>query len=154
VNGPYPLAIIKRGTISGTHPIDPSKKAVMILLDGYNNPGFSGGPIVYRDLNQNGVVLKLLGVVSGFIPEVVPAMEKRDIKSAASASDAAKEQPWRIRQKPDRSYFEYVDNGTYVPLNTGIVEGFLIDPAIDLIHTHPIGPEAKNLPSSSPTPPK
>jgi hypothetical protein len=150
VNGPYPLAIIKRGTISGTHPIDPSKKAAMILLDGYNNPGFSGGPIVYRDLNQSTVVLKLLGVVSGFIPEVVPAMEKHAIQSPASAGEAAKEQPWRIRENLDGSYFDYVDNGTYVSLNTGIVQGFVIDPAIDLIRKHPIGPEAKSLPMAPP----
>jgi len=68
-NGPYPLAIIKRGTISGSVPLDPSKKANEILLDGYNNPGFSGGPIVYRDLNQSSVVMNVIGVVSGLYPK-------------------------------------------------------------------------------------
>ena len=43
-NGPYPLALVKRGIISGIVPIDVPKKASMLFLDGYNNPGFSGRP--------------------------------------------------------------------------------------------------------------
>ena len=150
VNGPYPFAIIKRGTISGSLGIDPSKKAVLILLDGYNNPGFSGGPIVYRDLNQGGFAMKLIGVVSGFRPEVVPVMKEHDIKSPSDAGDAAKAQPWKIQKRADGTYFEYVDNGTYVALNTGIVTGFMLEPAIDLIRKHPIGPEVKDLPGNQP----
>jgi hypothetical protein len=150
VNGPYPLAIIKRGTISGMVTVDPSKKAVQILLDGYNNPGFSGAPIVYRDLNQSAVVMKLVGVVSGFRPEVVPVVKEHDIRSPEDAGDAAKAQPWKIGRRANGSYFEYVDNGTYVALNTGIVQGFVIEPAIDLIRQHPVGPEAKDLPGNRP----
>jgi Trypsin-like peptidase domain len=151
-NGPYPLAIIKRGTISGTYNTqDPTKVANAILLDGYNNPGFSGGPIVYRDLNQNNVLMKLVAVVSGFLPEVVPVMKEHDISSPANAEKAAKAQPWRIRKRADGSYFEYVDNGTYVPLNTGIVIGYFVQPAIDLIRAHPIGPEARDLPGNRPS---
>lgn len=149
-NGPYPLAIIKRGTISAIVTLDRSKKAVQILLDGYNNPGFSGAPIVYRDLNQGPVVMNLAGVVSGFLPEVVPVMKEQDIRSPEGAGDAPKAQPWRIQRRADGSYFEYVDNGTYVTLNTGIVQGFLIEPAIDLIRQHPVGPEAKDLPGNQP----
>jgi hypothetical protein len=152
VNGPYPLAIIKRGTISGQREIDRSKKAVVILLDGYNNPGFSGGPIIYRDLNQGGVVLKLAGVVSGFMPEVVPVLKKHGIRTPADAGDAAKSQPWRIQQNSDGSYFEYIDTDTSVSLNTGIVSGFMIEPAVDLIRKHPIGPDAKDLPGNRPQP--
>ncbi len=144
-NGPYPLAIIKRGTISGTVDVDQSKKAKLILLDGYNNPGFSGGPIVFRDLNQGSVVMNLIGVVSGFIPEVVPAMRKRDIKSPVDAEDAAKAQPWRIVKRENGTYFEYVETGSYVALNAGIVKGYIIQPAIDLIRQHPDGPQVKDL---------
>ena len=148
VNGPYPLAMIKQGAISGTVDLDPRKKAVLILLDGYNNPGFSGGSIVYRDLDQSRYILKLVGVVSGFVPEVVPVMKEHDIKSPANAGNAAKAQPWKIQRRDNGTYFEYVENGTYVSLNTGIVQGFLIAPAIDLIRQHPIGPEAKDLPGN------
>jgi hypothetical protein len=150
-NGPYPLAIVKRGTIAGTIPIDIKKKAGMVLLDGYNNPGFSGGPIVYRDFSQSTYVMKLIGVISGFVPEIVPAMVQHDINKKEDASPVAKSQPWRISQHPNGKYFEYVDNGTYVTLNTGIVQGFGIDPAIDLIRQHPIGPLAQDLPLGQPT---
>lgn len=149
-NGPYPLALIKRGTISGVVPIDVQKKASMLLLDGYNNPGFSGGPIVFRDFGESGYVMKVLGVVSGFIPEVVPSMNEHDIATPANAGAAAKSEPWRIRQRKNKTYFEYVDNGSFVALNTGIVQGYAIAPAIDLIREHPIGPEVKDLPGNNP----
>ena len=150
VNGPYPLAIIKRGIFSGSVVLDKTKKSTLMLLDGYNNPGFSGAPIVYRDLNQGGVVMKLAGVVSGFVPEVVPVMKQNDIKSPLDASDAAKQQPWKIQRRTNGTYFEYVENGTYVSLNTGIVRGFFIGPAIDLIRLHAVGPEVKDLPGNQP----
>ena len=140
VNGDYPFPFIKRATISSTQNIDLSKKAIMVLLDGYNNPGFSGGPIVYRYYYAQGMVMKALGVVSGFIPEVVPVTKKHELKSPADASPEVKAQPWRIQQNPDKSWFEYQDSGNFVALNTGIVQGYLIAPAINVIHAHPIGP--------------
>jgi hypothetical protein len=150
VNGPYPLAIIKRGTFSGQVELNKTRKATVILLDGYNNPGFSGGPIVYRDFDQPGYVMKLAGVVSGFIPEVVPTMKEHNIASPSNAASGSKSQPWRIVKRSNGTYFEYVESGTYVALNTGIVRGFFIDPAIDLIRQHPIGPVVKDLPGNNP----
>jgi hypothetical protein len=147
VNGPYPLALIKRGTLSGQVPVGPTN---MILLDGYNNPGFSGGPIVFHDSNRPGYVMDVIGVISGFIPDVVPTMKQHDIKSPADASKEAKMQPWKVQQRSDGTYFEYVENGSYVALNTGIVRGFFIQPAIDLIRLHPIGPPARDLPGNNP----
>jgi Trypsin-like peptidase domain len=149
-NGPYPLAVIKRATISAVIPIDRAKKEALVLLDGYNNPGFSGGPIVYRDLNQSTVVLKLVGVISGFEPEVVPVLTEHDIRSPAEAGDAAKAQPWKIKQRSNGTYFEYVDTDKYVALNTGIVTGYTIEPAVSLIRKHPIGPTTKDLPGNQP----
>ena len=49
-NWPYPLALIKKGMISG---LLYEKGVGTLLLDGHNNPGFSGGPIVYRDLDRS-----------------------------------------------------------------------------------------------------
>jgi hypothetical protein len=146
LNGPYPLALIKHGTISGSIAPDQNKEAGMLLLDGYNNPGFSGGPIVFRDFDQPGYQMDVVAVVSGFIPETVPVLKKHDIKSPAEASEEAKAQPWKIQRKADGSYFEYIENGTYVPLNTGIVEGYVLLPAITLIRQHPIGPLVKDMP--------
>ena len=149
-NGSYPLAIIKKGIISGTITENADKKAVVVLLDGYNNPGFSGGPIVYRDLNQSGVVMNLVGVVSGFLPEVVPVMTKHEIASRDAAGEAAKAQPWKIVKRDNGTFFEYVDTRRYVALNTGIVTGYKIAPALDLIRQHPIGPRSVDLPGNQP----
>jgi hypothetical protein len=143
--GTYPIAIIKRGTISASIPMDISRKKSTILLDGENNPGFSGGPIVFRDLNKSQFVLNLAGVVSGFIPEVVSVMKRNGIKSPDDAGNKAKAEPWRIQKGADGTYFEYVDTDVYVPLNTGIVIGYTIAPAIDLIRQHPMGPVVKDL---------
>lgn len=148
VNGPYPIALIKRGTVSSIEKINPVGNATRILLDGYNNPGFSGGPIVYRDMDKPGYVMGVIGVIAGFIPEVVPTMEKHDIPSPADASETAKSQPWRIQHRANGTWFEFVDTDKFVALNTGLVVGFGIQPAIDLIRQHPIGPEAKNIRSN------
>jgi hypothetical protein len=151
INGPYPLPVIKRGTISGKVDLDRSKKASLLLLDGYNNPGFSGGPIVFRDLNQPSFVMSAVGVISGFQPEVVPVMKQQNIKSPTDASDSAKTQPWMIQRRTDGSYFEYIATGNFLSLNTGIVRGFFIDPAVDMIRKHPIGPVTKDLPDNQPS---
>jgi S1-C subfamily serine protease len=53
---------IKRGTMSA---IDGSKPdAVVLYIDGFNNPGFSGGPIVYWDFGKRGY--GIVGVVQGY----------------------------------------------------------------------------------------
>ncbi len=56
------LLFIKRGTMSAsdaTH-LD----AVILYIDGFNNPGFSGGPILYWDFNER--AYKIAGVVMGY----------------------------------------------------------------------------------------
>lgn len=141
VNGDLPLPFIKRATYSGTIPLDVAKRSVLILLDGYNNPGFSGGPVVYKNPFSQSWDYKLLAVVSGFQPDVTEVMRKQRIKTRDEASQDAKEQPWRINAEPDGSLFEYLGTGNYVALNTGIIRAFAIFPAIDLIQKHPVGPK-------------
>jgi hypothetical protein len=58
--------------------------------------------------------------------------------------------PWKIRKRNDGTYFEYVDSGTFVALNTGIVQGFFMEPAIVLIRQHPLGPVVNDLPGNRP----
>ena len=53
---------IKRGTMSAIVSTDP--KAVILYIDGFNNHGFSGGPIVYWDFTDRRY--KIIGVVQGF----------------------------------------------------------------------------------------
>ena len=59
-NGDY--AFVKRGTMSA---IDASnQEATVFYIDGFNNPGFSGGPIIYWDFATR--TYRILGVVQGY----------------------------------------------------------------------------------------
>jgi S1-C subfamily serine protease len=62
-NGQLPqLPFIKRGTMSAMDSSD--LDAVLLYIDGFNNPGFSGGPIVYWDFGSR--AYRILGVVQGY----------------------------------------------------------------------------------------
>lgn len=56
------IPFIKRGTISAINHNDPN--AVIVYIDGFNNPGFSGGPILYCDFHK--LAYGLLRVVNGY----------------------------------------------------------------------------------------
>ena len=53
---------IKRGTMSAIDTTNPD--AIVIYIDGFNNPGFSGGPIVFWDFSKH--TYEILGVVKGY----------------------------------------------------------------------------------------
>lgn len=64
LNNYFPLPFIKKGILSTWVGI--GKEATKILyIDGINNEGFSGGPIVFYD--QNSKTLKIAGVISGYM---------------------------------------------------------------------------------------
>ena len=58
----WPLPLVKKATVSALYP-----REGMIMLDGHNNPGFSGGPIVrsYATATPQTVI----AVVSGYLPD-------------------------------------------------------------------------------------
>lgn len=56
------LPFIKRGTMSAIDSSNP--RAVVVYIDGFNNPGFSGGPIMYWNFKKN--AYRILGVVQGY----------------------------------------------------------------------------------------
>lgn len=59
----FPLPLVKKATVSCLMENDP-----LFFLDGHNNPGFSGGPVVFGDSNE----MKVAGVVSGYRFEEKP----------------------------------------------------------------------------------
>ena len=76
VGFPYEYDCILGMYPGGNMPIPFVKKACMsailqdgtgtILLDGINNPGFSGSPVCYKKVGPNEKNMRILGVVSGY----------------------------------------------------------------------------------------
>ena len=65
------IPLIKHGYISADMPCsafdrDAASDDNLLLLDGFNNPGFSGGPVIIHDLSAPDRALKVIGVISGF----------------------------------------------------------------------------------------
>jgi len=58
INHGFPFPLVKKATLAALQ--DP-----IIFLDGHNNPGFSGGPIIYWDHQLK--MQKVLGIVTGYI---------------------------------------------------------------------------------------
>lgn len=56
------MAFVKRGSMSAMDGKDPD--AVILYIDGINNKGFSGGPIVYFDFNKR--EYRIIGIVQGY----------------------------------------------------------------------------------------
>ena len=61
LNAGFPMPLVKRATVSAMY-----TESGWMLLDGHNNPGFSGGPVVRR---WNGREQVVVGVVSGYRSE-------------------------------------------------------------------------------------
>jgi hypothetical protein len=136
-----PIAFIKKGIMSArTHSAQAHEEGVSkIFIDGHNNPGFSGGPIVFRDLNRNDVVYKVAGVVSNYPSEITPVLKPEQItREQVTPEDRAL---GRILELKDGRIFKLNDIGVVVQSNTGMVEGHDIQHALDLIHKNPIGPK-------------
>jgi hypothetical protein len=134
VNGLYPIAFIKKAIMSAQKN---ENGAGTIFLDGHNNPGFSGGPIVYRDLNRSDFIYKVAGVVSGFRHDITPVLKPEEIKpEQVKPEDIAQA---RLIRKDGR-LFRLNDTDEMVKFNTGIVIGYDIKHALDIIGQNPIGP--------------
>jgi hypothetical protein len=56
------LPFMKRGTMSAIDGTNPD--AVVYYIDGFNNPGFSGGPIIFWNFDRH--VYQIIGVVKGY----------------------------------------------------------------------------------------
>jgi hypothetical protein len=66
--GGHPVAFVKRAIVSA---IITKGGTSTIYLDAHNNPGFSGGPVAYRDASGQ---LYIIGVVSAYRVERRPIM--------------------------------------------------------------------------------
>ncbi|WP_165835932.1 S1 family peptidase [Marinifilum breve] len=62
-NNGYPAPFVKKGIISA---VLKDGDAVLVCLDGHNNPGFSGGPVVINNPSGLKHRMKIIGIVSGY----------------------------------------------------------------------------------------
>lgn len=73
INHGFPLPFIKKATLSKT-------EDRLFYLDGHNNPGFSGGPIIFWNYETS--KHQVLGVISRYIPQfgkVASVEDSRDL---------------------------------------------------------------------------
>lgn len=81
-NGEY-LPLVKEGTFSGLDNSDPEE--MVYYVDGFNNPGFSGGPLVYIDNATH--AWRICAVVQGYKPESIKTRVKgQDIDTGLLAN--------------------------------------------------------------------
>jgi len=123
INGWFWSPFVKRCTLSG---IMPRSDVTIFVLDGINNLGFSGGPVI----TQKDGSIQVFAVVSGFHPEplqVLPAPEPGQTyipPPPPLPGQSSRSQPRQI-----------------VESNSGLILAYDISPAIKAIRANPIGPQ-------------
>jgi hypothetical protein len=133
-----PLPFSKRAALSLNYW---NGKADTMYFDGYNNHGFSGAPVLFKDpldTRPNRSHYFVGGVVSGFIPELVKTANWR---RSRQNEDVSRIEQWRVEKRADGFTYILEDTDTVVPLNTGIIVAYNIRHAVELIKAHPIGPK-------------
>ena len=66
-SGDVRICFVKKATVGGSYCVE--EKWICWLLDGINNPGFSGGPVIHY--HHASGVLSVMAIVSGFVHEDV-----------------------------------------------------------------------------------
>ena len=116
LNRKFPLPLVKTGIVSGIDFASPSKS---FWIDGHNNPGFSGGPVVFIPYGQqisSNVKYKIAGVISGY------RLSRQEVRDNSTGREIG-----------------------YVGENSGIILAYSIQHAVDLIESNPIGCEIHSL---------
>ncbi|HEX9943468.1 MAG TPA: serine protease [Thermoanaerobaculia bacterium] len=101
------IPFLKSGIISAMDSRDP--EANLLYVDGHNNPGFSGGPIVFWHSGSRS--FRVAGVVRGYRNEALPVLKKKDLDD------------------PEAPAY----NDLYTRANSGIVIGYDIRHIVDAI---------------------
>lgn len=120
--GSFWLPYVKHCTVSTLATGEPR----ILVLDGINNAGFSGGPVIVR----TGPEQKIIAVISGYLTEPTDV-----IPTAAGKLAPMKTSP--NARKPARH-----SKGT-VNVNSGFIIAFDIKYAVEAINKSPIGPLRK-----------
>ena len=106
LNRQFPVPFVKKAILSAR----PQGDQRVLLLDGHNNPGFSGGPVVFIKAGQPKNRYRVASIVSAYRSAPEPIVDQGGAKTPL----------------------------TY-HANTGIVISYDIRHALDAIHANPIG---------------
>jgi Trypsin-like peptidase domain len=112
------LPFIKKAILSA---VDGRRESGAILyLDGYNNPGFSGGPVIFANY-EKGDRLEIIGVISGYRNNPIEVQEEIVDVSASPSVDSQKKVVH------------------YILENTGIIVANNLSEIVKAIRLKPIG---------------
>lgn len=124
-NNGYPLPLVKHGICAGFY-FSPDNKYSQVLVDGINNPGFSGGPLVF--VNQATKKLTVAAVVSSYrlqddivFRKPMPQTQQRRKKNTKAQGKTLIETDMIVRS------------------NAGILKSYSINIALDVIAKNSIG---------------
>ena len=129
--GEFWMPYVKHCTVSAFNLGEMGDKKIWVL-DGINNAGFSGGPVMFGTGPQQ----KIFAVISGYILEPTDV-----IVSAPSKRAPVKPVPPERRNPQTEKEVEHPKEA--VNLNSGFILAYHISYAIDAIHKSPIGPQRK-----------
>ena len=110
MNRDFPFPLVKSGVLSGIEDAKPPR----LWVDGHNNPGFSGGPLIFippQEQFAKGRAYRVAGIVSGYRLSGQPVYDQQGRQIGLSSE------------------------------NSGIVLAYGIQGALDLIEANPIGHE-------------
>lgn len=107
MNNDFPMPYVKRAIVSMINFIGQQQ----LVLDGHNNAGFSGGPVVFQPVGRQNTGWQIAAVVEGFSSARSPVYE------------TATEQ----------------ETSLYVEENTGLISACPMDVGLQLIRANPIG---------------
>ena len=108
MNRDFPFPLVKSGVLSAIEVGTPSR----IWVDGHNNPGFSGGPLIFippQEQFARGRAYRVAGIITGYRVSALPVYNQQGRQIGM------------------------------LPENSGIVLAYGIQAALDLIEANPIG---------------
>ena len=112
INNNYPMPFAKTGILSAA-----DESLSLFYVDGHNNVGFSGGPVVFRPNNNPSSDFKVAGIVSNYPALRNPIVDKNNCP---------------ILNKDNKPF-------GYTQENTGFVVAVGIKHAVQMIDKNPIG---------------
>lgn len=107
------IPFVKGGIVSALDSRDP--EANLLYVDGQNNPGFSGGPIVFWHAESRR--FRVAGVVRGYRNEALPVLKRKNLDDPRAPAH----------------------NDLYTRANSGIVIGYDIRHIVEAIRRAPRG---------------